>query len=79
MHVSVFVVYTAAISYFFVSPVYVMLQPPAKPTMAYKDEEATEHGHNPAEFTVQREDSASKAAGHMRLDLVDEKPGKPLG
>lgn len=42
--------------------------------MAFKDEEATAHGHPPGEFAVEREDSASKAAGHMRLELVDDKP-----
>ena len=43
--------------------------------MAFKDEE-TPNGHTPDEFSVQREDSASKAGGHMRLELVDDKPGK---
>ena len=43
--------------------------------MAGKDVEAT-NGHSPHDFTVEREDSASKGAGHMRLDLVDDKLGK---
>lgn len=43
--------------------------------MAGRDIEAT-NGQNPQEYAVEREDSASKAAGHMRLELVDDKPGK---
>lgn len=41
------------------------------------DEEATAHGQPSSEFTV-REDSASKAAGHVNLELVDDKIGECL-
>ena len=44
--------------------------------MSYKDEEATKADQTPEKFAVRREDSASTAAGHMRLDLVDDKLGK---
>lgn len=40
-----------------------------------KDEEATAHGQSPAEIAI-REDSASKAAGHVGLELVDDKIGE---
>ena len=40
------------------------------------DEEATD-GQPTSEFTV-REDSASKAAGHINLELVDDKIGECL-
>ena len=41
------------------------------------DEEATAHDQSTSEFTV-REDSASKAAGHVNLELVDDKIGECL-
>lgn len=45
-------------------------------TMNYKDEEATAADSPPDKLAVRREDSASTAAGHVRLELVDDKLGK---
>lgn len=48
----------------------------AAAAMSYKDEEATALGQSPSQFAVRREDSASTAAGHIRLELVDDKIGE---
>ena len=43
--------------------------------MSYQDEENTTPDHPPSQLAVRREDSASTAAGHIRLKLVDDKIG----
>lgn len=43
--------------------------------MSYQDEEKTTTDHPPSQLAVRREDSAITAAGHIRLELVDDKIG----